>query len=180
MSEPYLGEIDEFGFNFAPRGWNLCDGQILAISQYTALFSLLGTTFGGDGRTTFALPDLRSRSTCHVGSGPGLEPERWGEKSGGYETTLTLSNLAYHNHTLMGSNEVYNAGLPTNALYGTSPDDGRGGPLYPIYNIGGTVNLTMHTNILANTGGNIPFNILNPYEGIYTAIAMVGVFPSRS
>ena len=97
-SEPYLAEIVIFGFNFAPRGWGFCDGQLLSISSYSAVFSLLGTTFGGDGRTTFALPDLRSRVAMHPGNGPGLSNRRWGEKMGAETTTLTINQIPSHNH----------------------------------------------------------------------------------
>ena len=98
--EPFLGQIQPFGFNFAPRGWAQCDGQILPISQNTALFSLLGTTFGGDGRTTFALPDLRSRSIVHIGTGAGLDNIKWGERGGATTHTLTLAQMPSHNHNV--------------------------------------------------------------------------------
>ncbi len=98
--EPYIGQIQAFGFNFAPVGWAQCNGQLLPIAQYQALFSLLGTTYGGDGQTTFALPDLRGRSIVHYGSGPGLSPVQLGQ-NGGHETvTLTINQLPSHNHAV--------------------------------------------------------------------------------
>ena len=98
MSEPFIGEIRIFGFNFAPRGWALCDGQLLPISQNSALFSLLGTIYGGDGRTTFALPDLRGRAALHEGTGPGLSPRQLGQRSGSETNTLTVNQLPPHTH----------------------------------------------------------------------------------
>lgn len=98
--DPFIGQINAFGFNFAPRGWATCNGQLLPISSYTALFSLLGTMYGGDGRTTFALPDLRGRTPVHQGTGPGLSQKSMGEKGGSETTTLTISNLPSHNHTI--------------------------------------------------------------------------------
>ena len=100
MSEPFLGQIQMFGFNFAPRGWSTCNGQILPIAQNTALFALLGTTFGGDGRTTFSLPDLRGRDAVHVGTGPGLPTVRWGQRGGTHTYNIAIANLPAHNHTV--------------------------------------------------------------------------------
>jgi microcystin-dependent protein len=119
MSEPFLGEIKMVGFNFNPRGWAFCDGQLLPIAQNSALFSLLGTTYGGDGRTTFALPDLRGRVALHPGSGPGLPTYRQGERSGNHQTTLTAANLAPHTHLgrLKASGDAANTNNPNdNAL----------------------------------------------------------------
>ena len=97
-AEPFIGEISMFGGNFAPRGWALCDGQLLPVSQYSALFSLLGTTYGGDGRTTFALPDLRGRTPKGVGNGPGLQSVIWGERGGKEQTLITAANMPSHSH----------------------------------------------------------------------------------
>ena len=99
MADPFLAQIMMFGGNFAPRGWAFCDGQLLPISQNTALFSLLGTTFGGDGRTTFQLPDLRGRYPIHPGTGPGLSQRRWGERGGAETTTLTQAEMPSHDHS---------------------------------------------------------------------------------
>ncbi|MEX1309383.1 MAG: tail fiber protein, partial [Candidatus Sulfomarinibacteraceae bacterium] len=99
MASPFIGQIQLFGFNFPPRGWAFCEGQLLAISSNTALFSLLGTTFGGDGRTTFGLPDLRGRSAVGVGNGPGLSSVSWGQRSGAENVTLNVNTLPSHTHS---------------------------------------------------------------------------------
>ncbi len=98
MSDPFIGQIQTFGFNFAPRGWARCDGQLLPISSNSALFSLLGTTYGGDGRTTFGLPDLRGRAALHQGQGPGLSNRNLGQRAGAENTTLTVNQMPSHNH----------------------------------------------------------------------------------
>lgn len=170
--EPFIGQIQAFGFNFAPRGWAFCDGQLLAISTNTALFSLLGTTFGGDGRTTFALPDLRGRTIVHPGSGPGLSSVTWGQKSGAEQVTLTTTNMPAHNHN---SSVAVHTGAgesssPTGYIaahvgaFGEEPTSGA--------NLAGVSN--------NNAGGNQPFSIRNPFVGIYVSIALIGIFPSRN
>lgn len=187
--EPYLGQIQAFGFNFAPRGWAKCDGQLLPIASYTALFSLLGTTFGGDGRTTFALPDLRGRSIVHIGHGPGLSTISWGERGGREQITLNQTNMPSHSHALI--NGVANVHVYTtdngdtsaetdsgaNGLgtAGTMPDIFRENPTAGDH-LGG-VQISGTTSL---AGGNIPFNIRNPFLGINVCIAMQGIFPSRS
>ena len=174
MSEPFLGEIKIVGFNFPPRGWTFCDGQILNISQHTALFSLLGTTFGGDGRSTFGLPELRSRFPRHVGSGPGLDTVTWGEKSGHYQQTLTTAQMPSHNHNVQTKCNSGNTGLTD------EPTDG-----YPA-NGGGNIYSTtddgekMAPSQCDNTGSNQAFNIMNPFLGLYFCIALEGLYPSRS
>jgi microcystin-dependent protein len=174
--EPFIGQIQIFGFNFAPRGWAHCDGQLLSISSNTALFSLLGTTFGGDGRTSFGLPDLRGRVAVHVGNGPGLPQVRWGERAGAHSVVLTNNNLPSHNHaatvnasSLQGTEQ----GPADNVLaydrretqYSASPPDV-------------TMNSAMVT--VGNTGAGQSFSIMQPYLGLYHSIALVGIFPSRS
>jgi microcystin-dependent protein len=174
--EPFIGQIQIFGFNFAPRGWAHCDGQLLSISSNTALFSLLGTTFGGDGRTSFGLPDLRGRVAVHVGTGPGLPQVRWGERAGAHSVVLTNNNLPSHNHaatvnasSLQGTEQ----GPADNVLaydrretqYSASPPDV-------------TMNSAMVT--VGNTGAGQSFSIMQPYLGLYHSIALVGIFPSRS
>ncbi|MCR9172213.1 MAG: tail fiber protein [bacterium] len=187
--EPFLGQIQPFGFNFAPRGWALCNGQLLSIAANTALFSLLGTTYGGDGRTTFALPDLRGRSIVHVGSGPGLDHISWGERGGYYEANITTSHMPNHSHLLtngMANVRVFTTdngdaiaetdnGNNSLGTAGTMPDIYRENPTAGDY-LGG-VQISGTTNA---TGGSIPMNIRNPFLGIYVSIAMVGIFPSRS
>ncbi len=171
--DPFIGQIQAFGFNFPPRGWSLCDGQLLAISSQTALFSLLGTTFGGDGRTTFGLPDLRGRSIVHIGTGPGLSDIRWGERGGNENITLTTAQLPAHNH-----NTVMNLG-------GTAEEAGAGHFLATSGAIfaedaaaGSTLNAGAITS--GNTGSGQSYNNRNPFLGIYVSIALVGIFPSRN
>ncbi|GAB5416280.1 MAG: tail fiber protein [Crocinitomicaceae bacterium] len=187
--DPFLGQIQPFGFNFAPRGWAKCDGQLLPISAYSALFSLLGTTFGGDGRTTFGLPDLRGRSIVHIGHGPGLSTITWGEKGGREDVTLTQANMPSHSHALI--NGVANVRLYTtdngdavNESDGGANGLGTGGTMPDIYRESPTagdyaagVDISGTTSL---TGGNIPFDIRNPFLGINVCIALVGVYPSRS
>ena len=188
--EPFLGQIQAFGFNFAPRGWALCNGQLLPISANTALFSLLGTTYGGDGRTTFALPDLRGRSIVHVGTGAGLTPVSWGQRGGSERVTLTVAEMPNHNHMLQNGTakvEVFttnngdvsadsDGGANGLGTAGSMPDIFRENPVNGSDQIGG-VKVSGTTN---TTGGNQPFGIRNPYLGIYVSIATTGIFPSRS
>lgn len=169
---PFLGQIQAFGFNFAPRGWAKCDGTLLAISQYSALFSLLGTMYGGDGRTTFALPDLRSRSIVHTGNGPGLDTITQGERGGRTTETLSLLNLPSHNHGVSvdvntgGGSESISTGIIASHANGFAEDPTSGAKL-------GGVNQS-------NVGGNQSFNMRNPYLGVEYCIALQGVYPSRS
>jgi microcystin-dependent protein len=178
--EPLLGEIRWFGFNFAPRGWAFCDGQLLAIAQYSALFSLLGTIYGGDGRTSFGLPDLRGRMMMGSGRGPGLGPRTMGQKSGREEITLDVLNLPSHTHqarlTDPATTEAGNTADPTGALFGNTGDfDGEynNNPDAP------TVAMKQSVSV-ANTGNNMPFSSLPPHLVMNPCIALVGVFPSRS
>ena len=169
MSDPFLGEIRMVGFNFAPRGWALCDGQILPISQNSALFALLGTTFGGDGRTTFGLPDLRGRAPKHVGTGPGLAPYNWGQQGGAENITLQLANLPSHNHTVNCQPEDGNQGTPANGF-----------PAPVANGYASTSGGTMNAGMIGSVGGGQPVSILPPYLVIYFCIALQGIFPSRS
>jgi len=185
--EPFIGQIQPFGFNFAPRGWSFCNGQLLPISSHQALFSLLGTTFGGDGRTSFGLPDLRGRSIVHVGSGGGLSNIRWGERGGIENITLNNTNLPSHSHTLStakvtvqtvdngsDSPETDNG---TNVLgtSGNMPDIYRESPSGTDH-LGG-VSISGTTD---NTGGSRPIQTRNPFLGVYVSIALLGIFPSRN
>ena len=176
MSEPFLGEIKMIGFNFPPRGWALCDGQTLAIAQNSALFSLLGTTFGGDGRTTFGLPDLRGRNPLHVGSGPGLATVTWGQKSGTNTYQLTTAEMPAHNHTVTprgrnGAGDETNPGGGYFASHAGDPyaenDNPPNGVDMGAFNSG-------------STGGGASFSVFEPLLGIYHVIALQGLYPSRS
>jgi len=170
MSEPFIGEIRVFGFNFPPRDWALCDGQLLPISQNTALFSLLGTTYGGDGRTTFGLPDLRGRVAIHPGQGPGLSDYRWGEKGGVENVTLIPGQIPSHNHPVGCSSDDANAGAPP----GNYPAS-VGSPIYS-----NSKNANMNPAVIGNTGGSQSHTNVQPYLGVYHCIALQGIYPSRS
>ncbi len=172
MSEPYLGMIIITPYTFAPRGWAFCAGQILPIAQNTALFSLLGTTFGGNGQTTFALPDLRGRYPIGVGQGPGLANYDLGQVAGTENTTLTVNNLAPHLHTFAppSANVAADAGKPN----GSIPANGTN------YTAAGNANGVMGGGNTGLTGGAQPFDNHPPYLGLYYCIALEGIFPSRN
>lgn len=180
MSEPFLGEIKMVGFNFAPRGYATCDGQLMAISQFSALFSLLGTIYGGDGRTTFALPDLRGRFPTHHGTGPGLSTRQMGQRGGREDVTLNVTNMPSHNHsasgTIKGSSATGNSADPTDNVPASG---GRG---TNIYSSGPDVNMLANgvEVTVNNNGGNQPFNIMPPFLVINFVIATMGIFPSRN
>ena len=173
MSEPFVGEIRMFAGNFAPRGWAFCDGQLLAVSQNDALFSLLGTIYGGDGRTTFGLPDLRGRLPIHAGSGPGLSPRRLGAKGGAENVTLTTNQLPAHSHNIGGNNAAGDSTTPS----GHFAQDTNGSNLY----VGALSSTTtsMHSNMLTNVGGSRSHTNLMPFLCINFIIALVGIYPSR-
>lgn len=186
--EPFLGQIQPYGFNFAPRGWATCDGQLLSIAANQALFSLLGTTYGGDGRTTFGLPDLRGRSIVHVGTGPGLSTIRWGQRGGVENVYLTNTHMPSHSHALVdGVAKVVvvttNNGNDINETDGGANGLGTSGTMPAIYreSPGGadTLGGVAISGQTMNNGGNIPFQVRNPFLGIYMCIATVGIFPSR-
>ena len=169
--EPYLAQIIMFGGNFAPRGWAFCDGQLLAISQNQALFSLLGTTYGGDGRTTFGLPDLRGRVAMHAGNGPGLTPRPLGQKAGSETNTLVVGQLPAHSHTFnLPAKEEGNADAPDNAFVA---GDGTS-------SFGTTSDTNMAAVTTANTGSNQSVNNIQPFQCVNYIIALQGLFPSRS
>lgn len=180
MSEPFIGEIKLVGFNFPPRGWSTCDGQILPISQNTALFSLLGTTFGGDGRSSFALPDLRGRSALHVGTGAGLSPVTWGQRGGVEDVTLNTTQIPSHHHDSTDlkvgvSGEDSNSDDPDGNVLAVSGEDS-----FHNGNADGTMNASSVTGNTDNTGGSQSHTNRPPYLGIYHVIALTGIFPSRN
>lgn len=171
MATPFISQINLLAFDFAPRGWALCDGQLLPISQNQALFSLLGTQYGGDGRVNFALPDLRGRTPMHFSNASPL-----GARLGAEAVALTANQLPQHNHALRANTDLANANVPGNALPATRP---RGG--LAMYGApGGTTATQMHPGSLASSGGGQPHNNMQPYLVMNFAIAMVGIFPSRS
>jgi len=173
MAEPFLAQIIMFGGNFAPRGWAFCDGQLLPISQYSALFSILGTTYGGDGRTTFALPDLRGRVPMHPGNGPGLSDRRLGQKGGSETVTLTVNELPNHNHSVTprAYSQAGETQDPTDRVLSEAESD-----LYSSQD----PDVNMKSVSTTSSGGGRSFNIEQPYLCVNFIIALQGVFPSRS
>jgi microcystin-dependent protein len=172
MADPFVAEIRVFPFNFAPKGWAWCDGQLLPLSQNTALFSLLGTTYGGDGKSNFALPDLQGRAPMHPGQGPGLSLHDLGETGGSETVTLLESEIPSHGHTLRASQ----ADATTRITAGQMPATSLGLSLYGAP----AANVSMSDNTLAPAGGDQPHNNLQPYLTFYFNIALQGVFPPRT
>jgi microcystin-dependent protein len=172
-----MGLIAAFGFNFTPRGWASCSGQLVSISQNSAMFALLGTTYGGDGQNTFGLPDLRGRTLVGMGNGPGLSSVVQGEMAGVQQVTILATNMPIHNHTLGGATLlIANAPADTNNPAGFLANSGTAQIYSESSNaftkaIGGTTD---------NAGGSQAINIMNPYLGINYCIAMEGIFPSRN
>lgn len=170
--EPFIGEIRCFGFAFPPRGWALCAGQLLPINQNQALFAILGTTYGGDGRTNFALPDLRGRVPLHQGSGPGLTPRPLGQQGGTEAVTLTAAAMPAHTHPARCNGGAGNQYGPTGHYWA---QDAAGGSVYAP--AGDTA---MAADAAALAGGGAPHNNLQPYLAMNFCIALQGIFPSRS
>ncbi|MAZ27266.1 MAG: phage tail protein [Cytophagaceae bacterium] len=179
--ELYLGQIILVGFNFAPRGTASCDGQLLAISQNQALFSLLGTIYGGDGRTTFALPDLRSRVPVHQGQGPGYTNRPIGSRGGQESTTLGVPNLPPHSHILKAnaSNATSSTPVAGQSLAAHGVADGR--TFDPVNGyVSGDPTIDLNTKSIGLTGSGTSFNNMQPYLTMHYVIATQGIFPSRS
>lgn len=173
MSEPFVGEIRSLGFNFAPRGWAFCNGQLMACSQNDALFSLLGTIYGGDGRKTFGLPDLRGRIPIHAGSGPGLSPRRLGSKGGAATETLTVNQMPSHAHDVNVDNDfAQEHPTPENNFMST---DG----VTRLYKENPTNLTTMSPAFVANNGDSRSHSNTQPYLPINYCIALFGIYPSR-
>ena len=177
MSEPLLGTIYMFAGNFAPRGYALCNGQLMSIQQNTALFSILGTTYGGNGTTTFALPDLRGRSPIGTGQGPGLSNIDLGEVAGTENVTLTINNMPAHNHTLNADSNPAAVSAPAGSVLADSGNAQSGG--IPVYS-SGNPNTQMNPKAIGPAGSSQPFATRNPFLGINYIIAIVGIFPSRN
>jgi microcystin-dependent protein len=180
MSEPFVGQIMMVGFNFAPRGWAFCDGQLLPISQNQALFSLLGTTYGGDGRTTFALPDLRGRAAIHQGAGPGLTPRNMGQKAGAEHVTLNASTMPIHGHSAQGQMKASTSDAQTDEPAGKVLAKATRGDVY-----GDPANLTdmasqsVSVTVDDNAGAGQPHENMQPYQVVNFIIALQGLYPSR-
>jgi microcystin-dependent protein len=173
MADPFVAEIRIFPFNFAPKGWAWCDGQLLPLSQNTALFSLLGTTYGGDGKSNFALPDLQGRAPMHPQQGPGLSLHDLGETGGSDTVSLLESEIPSHSHTLRG--DVLDIGDTNVVSPNASLALSSGGTLYQ-----NASNVNMSDNALTPSGGDQPHNNLQPYLTFYFCIALQGVYPPRT
>lgn len=177
MSDPFLGEIRMFGGNFAPVGWAMCTGQLVGIQQNAALFAILGTTYGGNGQTTFGLPDLRGRSAVGWGAGPGLDSIDLGEQAGTENTQLTISQMPMHNHPIQVSTGTASTNTATASLVLAQSAD----PDLNTVNIYGpaTSLVTLAPSSCGAVGGNLPFSNRSPCLGVSMIIAMQGIFPQR-
>ena len=173
MAERFIGEIRMFGGNFAPVGWALCNGQLLPISQNTALFSILGTTYGGNGQTTFGLPDLRQRMPMHAGAGPGLTPRDLGEQGGEQTAGLTVQQIPSHSHGMAASNTTASVQSPANALLAKPITLSA-----PYHDPAGIA--ASPAGPLGMTGGGSQHNNMQPYLVVNFIIALTGVFPPRN
>ncbi len=175
MSEPFIGEIRIWACNFAPRGWAFCNGQLLPISQNTALFSLYGTTYGGDGRTTFAIPNFtEGRAAMHAGRGPGLTSRRLGEKGGSAAATVQESQIGSHNHgPWRATTRDVDTASPANALFGADLDE-------DVFNDAGNADATLNTAAVSQVGGGQAHNNVQPYQVLNFCCALTGLYPSRS
>jgi microcystin-dependent protein len=173
MADPFVAEIRIFPFNFAPKGWAFCDGQILPLSQNTALFSLLGTTYGGDGKSNFALPDMQGNAPMHPGQGPGLSLHDLGEVGGSETVTLLQSEMPSHPHTVLSvpGNFAANTNVPNNTAFAKTA---QGNIYTPFANPGALSGQT-----IAPAGGDQPHNNMMPYITLSFCIALQGVFPAR-
>jgi len=173
MSEPFLAEIRIVGFNFPPRGWAFCDGQILPINQNQSLYSLLGTTYGGDGRTSFALPDFRGRTPIHTGQSAGGSNHLLGQKSGEETHTLSTNEIPQHGHTLNATEGIATLNDPTGQNWGKARER-----MYAEYNTATAA--PMHSGIISNMGGGQAHENMQPYLVMNYCIALQGLFPSRN
>jgi microcystin-dependent protein len=178
--DEYIGIVKLFAGNFAPRGWMFCQGQLLSIAQYSALFAILGTTYGGNGQTTFALPDLRSRVPVGAGNGPGLPPVESGQMAGAASVTMTTAQLPMHTHAQMVSVQ-YGTGSPNNTQVLAIPQgttaDGANVTIEAFGPAGNVIPLSPAS--IGPTGNNQPLNTMPPYLGMNYIICLDGVFPPR-
>jgi microcystin-dependent protein len=179
--EPYLGNVTVFAGNFAPRSWMFCQGQLLAIANYDALFALIGTTYGGDGQVTFALPDLRSRVSIHAGQGAGLSNYVLGQIGGSENTTLLSSQLPLHNHSLISMSLKQSASTATTGTNDpTNAYPASGASLYATASDGSVMGSYSSVGVSAIAGGNQPVPTIQPYLAMNYIIAVEGIFPSRN
>jgi len=178
MADQFLGEVRMVGFNFAPVGWALCNGQLMSISQASALFSLLGTNFGGDGKSTFGLPNLQASAPMGYGNGGGLTPRTWGETGGEYVVTLLQTQLPSHSHgvaCISGAGSLDSPNVPANTVWASEGTQRVPPPLYAA----AATNVNMNAAAVQNTGGNQPHNNMPPFLAVYFIIALQGIYPSR-
>jgi len=171
--DPFIGQVMMFGGNFAPRGWAKCDGQLLPISSHSSLFSILGTTYGGDGKSTFGLPDLRGRVAINPGTGPGLSPYVQGPGGGAENVTLTGGNVGPHTHPVKATSSNANTPSPSNAHLATF----NAGTAYAT---GVTDDVTMDPDTIGQNTGGTPVDIVQPWASVMFVIALEGIYPSRS
>ena len=174
--DPIIGQICLFAGNFAPKGWAICDGSLLSIAQNSALFAILGTQYGGNGQTTFALPDLRGRVAMGVGGGPGLSYRNQGEQGGTENVTLTANQMPAHTHAMVASGNASNSASPNGALLASAGRDGGAS----IYSSDTSNQTPMAAQSIQMAGGNLPHNNLQPYLVINYIIAVEGIFPPRN
>jgi microcystin-dependent protein len=172
VPDPFIGEIRMFAFGFAPQGWALCNGQLLPIAQNQALFSLLGTTYGGNGTTTFALPDLRSRVPVHQGQGPGLSPYAEGQASGTETVTLAAAQMPQHTHPVNASSSAATSDNPAGRTLARSASH--------IYHPESGQHTVMDANMLGEAGGSQPHDNIQPYLAVTFCIALNGIFPAQN
>jgi microcystin-dependent protein len=177
VSNPFVGEVRMFAGNFAPRGWAMCQGQILSISQNAALFSLLGTNFGGNGTSTFALPNLQGSVPMHQGNGPGLTPRVVGEVGGEQPVTLLQTEMPAHNHVV---NADTGGGTQASPIGGVWAEAKKGKNAANHYAPSSGSNVAMSTGALSATGGNLAHNNMQPYLCVTFIIALLGIFPARN
>ena len=176
MADPFVAEIRIFPFNFPPKGWAFCDGQLLPLSQNTALFSLLGTTYGGDGKSTFALPDLQGSAPMHPGQGPGLSLYDLGELGGVESITLLSSEMPVHAHSVgRALADAGNSITPVNSVWAQAAAGRGAAALY----VDGSPTGKVKVDSLSPTGGGLPHNNMQPYLTLNFCIALQGVFPQR-
>ncbi len=174
QAEPSIGQLMVVGYNFCPAGWFSTEGQLLPISQYSALFSLIGTTYGGNGQTTFALPDLRGRAPAHFGQGPGLPNVNLGQQMGVDQTALTISQMPAHSHSFLASSNSDNASTPAGNALGTFAA-GR-----HVYAAGNSQTVAMSSQSIGSMGDGQPFDAHQPSLGMRFCIAFEGIFPQRN
>jgi len=179
--DEYISVIKMFGCNFAPRNWAFCSGQLISIAQNTALFSLLGTTFGGNGTTTFALPNLQGRSPMGMGNGGGLTPRILGEMSGTETITILSTQMPQHTHLITANSGAGTTGAPSNSYLSASPKNGSGPNAVSLNTFTSTApDVTLNPQTVSVAGGSQPISIMQPYLVVNYSICLYGIFPSRN